>query len=86
MHNKQTFPKLANELEPIPEVCDHCIGAEILLPRADEMERDHVVAQSHDTYGNFMGEAHANLNIDSRMYQVESVGDEVKKLTSKIIA
>ena len=31
--NKQMFPQLAEELELIPEVGDHYIGAEILLPR-----------------------------------------------------
>ena len=29
--NKQTFPQLAEELEPMPEVGDHYVGAEILL-------------------------------------------------------
>ena len=42
--NEQTFPLLAEELEPIPEVSDHFLGAEILLPRGDEMVRSHVVA------------------------------------------
>ena len=30
--NKQSFPQLAKELEPMPEVGDDYIGAEILLP------------------------------------------------------
>ena len=30
--NIQSFPQLAEELEPMPEVGDHYIGAEILLP------------------------------------------------------
>ena len=32
----------------MPEVGDHFIGAEILLPKGDEMLKDHVVAWSHD--------------------------------------
>ena len=32
----------------MPEVEDHYKGAEILLPRENEMARDHVVAQSHN--------------------------------------
>ena len=33
--NEQTFPQLAEELEPMPEVADHYTGAKILLPRGD---------------------------------------------------
>ena len=43
IQNKQTFPELEEELEPMPEVGDHYIGAEMLLPRGDEMTRGHVV-------------------------------------------
>ena len=46
MQNKQSFPQFAEELEPISEVGDHYIGAEILLPRRDQMARGHVVARS----------------------------------------
>ena len=35
--NEQTFPQLVEKLEPIPEVGDLYIGAEILLPRGDQM-------------------------------------------------
>ena len=31
--DNQSFSQLAEELEPMPEVGDHDIGAEILLPR-----------------------------------------------------
>ena len=30
--NKQTFPKLTDELKPTLEVDDHYVGAKILLP------------------------------------------------------
>ena len=39
----------------MPEVGDHNIGAEILLPRGDEMAKGHVVALSHYANGNVMG-------------------------------
>ena len=46
--NEQTFPQLAEELEPMPEVGNHYIGAEKLLPRVDQMARGHVVTRSRD--------------------------------------
>ena len=58
--NKQTFPQLAEELEPTPEVGDHYIGAEILLGRGDKMARGHVVMQIHDANENLMGRADTN--------------------------
>ena len=42
----------------MPEVCDHYIGAEILLLRGDKMARGHVVAQSCDASENVIGESH----------------------------
>ena len=42
--NEHMFPQLAEELEPMPEVGDHYIGAEILLVTEDIMARSHVVA------------------------------------------
>ena len=44
--NKQMICQLADELQPMPKVGDHYIGAEMLLPRGYKMARDHVVAQS----------------------------------------
>ena len=38
----------------MPEVGDNYIGAEILLPRGDEMERGYVVAQSCNANENAM--------------------------------
>ena len=66
------FPQ--EELELMSEMGDHHIGADILLPRGDQMARGHVVAQSHDANGNIMGRAHANPILDNRVYQVESAG------------
>ena len=53
--NEQLFPQLTEELEPMPEVGDYYIVVEILLPRGDQMARDHVVARSLDANGNVMG-------------------------------
>ena len=39
----------------MPEMGDHYIGAEILLPRGYEMARGHVAAWSHNASGNIMG-------------------------------
>ena len=84
--NEQTFPQLAEELEPMPEVGDHYIGAEILLPRGDQMARGHVVARSRDANGNVMGRSHTNPILDTRTYQVEFTGGEVTELTTNVIA
>ena len=84
--NEQMFLNLAEELEPMPEVGDHYIGAEILLSIEDEMVRGHVVVQHHDTSGNVMGRAHMNSILDTRMYQVEFVWGKVTELTTNINA
>ena len=63
--NKQTFPQLAEEPEPMLEVGDHYIEAEILHSREDKITRGNVVAQSHDANGNVMGRA-MNPILDTR--------------------
>ena len=70
-HNKQSFHQLAEELVPMPEVGDHYIGAEMLLPRGDETAEGCVVAHSHDASGNMMDIAHKNSIFDTRIHQVE---------------
>ena len=72
--NKQSFPQLAEELEPIPDVADQYIGAKILSPRGDQMARCHVLAQSYSTNRNVVGRAHANPILDIRLYLVEFSG------------
>ena len=84
--NKQSFPHLAKELEPMSEVEDHYIGAEILLPRGNHMARGHVVARSRDANGNVMGRYHTNSILDSRMYQVEFTWGKVTELIANVIA
>ena len=80
------FPQLAEKPELMPEVGDYDIGAEILLPRGDQMARGHVVARSRDTKGDVMGRSHINLILDTRTYQVEFAGGEVTELTTNVIA
>ena len=70
----------------MPEVGDHYIGAEILLPRGDQMARCHVVARSRDAKGNVMGRSHTNPILDTRMYQVQFAGGKVRVLTANAIA
>ena len=49
--NEQSFLQPAEELEPMPEVGDHYMGAEILLPRGNQMARGHKVVRSHKCDG-----------------------------------
>ena len=72
--NEQSFPQLAEDLEPMPEARDYYRGAEILLPRGDQMARGNVVARSKDANGNVMGRSHTNPILDTRTYQVEFTG------------
>ena len=44
--NEQSFPQLTEALKHTPEIKDHHIGADILMPGGDEIERGHVVACS----------------------------------------
>ena len=76
--NKQSFSQLVEELEPMPEVGDHYIGAEILLLREDQMARGHVVARSQHANGSVMGRSHANPVLDMRMHQVDFVGSSYR--------
>ena len=85
MQNKQTFPQRVKELDPMPEVGDHYLRAEILLPREDKMARGHVVAQSHDANGNLIGRDQKSPILDIRIYQVEIAGGKVTELTANNI-
>ena len=84
--NKQTFFQLTNELKPMLEVADHYIGADVLLPRGDQMTRSHEVVWSHDAIGNVIGRAYENPILDTRMYQIEFDGGEIAELMVNIIA
>ena len=84
--NEQSFPQLAEELEPMPEVGDYYIGAEILLPRGDQKARGNVVARSKYAKGNVMGRSQPKPILDTRMYQVEFTGGNVTESTANAIA
>ena len=72
--------------EPISEVGDFYIGAEILLPRGDQMVKGHVVARSIDDNGNMVGRYHTNPILDTRTYEVEFTGGKVTELIANFIA
>ena len=59
------------------EVEHHYIGAVILLPKGDDMERGHVVAPRQDDNGNVMDRAYMNPILNTRMYQIEFIGGKV---------
>ena len=69
----------------MPEVGDYYIGAEILLPIEDTMERGNVVACSCDASGNIMDRAQTDPILNTRMYQVEVAGDKVTELTTNVM-
>ena len=56
------------------KVGDLYIGAEILLPRGDEMALGHVVARSRDANGKMVGRSHTNPILDTNTYQIEFAG------------
>ena len=62
------FLQLEDEQEPTPEVENHCIGADILLPRGDKRARGHVVARIHNANGNYMNRTHRYPILDTKMY------------------
>ena len=71
MQNEQTFSQLAQEIEPMPEMGDNYIGAEIMLPRGVKMARGHEVVWSCNANGKVMDKAHENPIMDKRIYQAE---------------
>ena len=73
-------------LQPMPEVGDLYIGSQTLLPRGDQLARNHVMARSRDSNENVMGRSHTSPILVMRMYQVEFTGSEVTELTTNVIA
>ena len=64
----------------MPEVGDHYIRAEILLPRGDQMVRGNVAGRSIDVNGNVMASSHTNSVLDMMLYQVQFAGGKVTEL------
>ena len=69
----------------MPEVNNHYIGAEILLPRGNKMVKGLVVARSLDASGKY-GQSPYEPILDNGMCQVEFAGGVVKELTADVIA
>ena len=84
--NEQSFSQLSEELEPMPEVGEHYIGAKILLPRGDQLAKGHELARSHGANGNIMGRFHTSPVLVMRTYQVEFAGGKVAELIPNVIA
>ena len=55
-----------------------------MLPSGDQMVK--CLTQSYDANRNFMGRAHANLSLNTMMYQVEFALGKVTELTTHAIA
>ena len=64
---------------------DHYIGAEILLPREDEMARGCIVAWSHNANRNIIGRTYTNP-IFNGTYQVAFTVSNITELATNIIA
>ena len=54
----QTLLQLVGDLESMPEVRNHYLGAEILVPKEDNMVKGHVVVLSHHDNGKITSRAH----------------------------
>ena len=70
----------------MPEMADHILDANILLPRGNEMPWGHVVAWCHVANGNVMGRVNAKPILDTRMCQVEFSEGYVTEVTTKVVA
>ena len=66
------------ELELMPEVSDYYIGAEILLPRGDQMARGHVVTRKIDAKGNVMGRSHTTRSWIQGYIKLSSPGAKLQ--------
>ena len=84
LESNQTYPQIAEELKPMPDVDDQCIKAEVQLPREEEMARGKVVVCSPNTNGNIIARANANPIKDNWLYQVQFEGGKATELTIKV--
>ena len=70
----------------MPDVENHYIGVDILLPRGDPMVRCHVLTHSNDFNGNIVDRGHRNQILNTSMYEVEFAGGEDTELTTNIVS
>ena len=58
-------------LPPTPEVNNNYVGANVLLPRGNDMDQERVCKHAHDNGGNPIGRANEKPILDSREYVVD---------------
>ena len=83
--NEQSFFQLEEEHELTPGVAEQYTGAEILMPRWDQMARDHVVAWNDHAKKMFWLEP-IQILLDTNLYQVEFTAGDVTGLTTNFFA
>ena len=86
LQNAKMFPMLDKEPEVTPEWGDQYVNAEILLPRGDKMARGWVVHRKHDADGNTIGRSNQYPILDTCLYEVEFLGEEMTELSANIIS
>ena len=74
------------EEEPTPISFDNYIGAEVTLPRGDEMVSGTVKSRVKDHEGDPIGIANQNPILDTRVYEVEFTNGGRVELGANIIA
>ena len=74
------------EDEPTPITYDTCIGAEVVLPKRNDMVSGTVKSRVKDLEGQLIGKADKNLILDTRVYNVAFPDDEVAELGANIIS
>ena len=72
--------------EPTPITYDTCIGAEVVLPKGNDMVSGTVKSRVKDFEGQPIGEADKNPILDTWVYKVEFSDGENAELGANIIA
>ena len=69
-----------------PESLDKYLGATLLLPHGDGMQRARVLRQQQDPLGKPVGKRHTNPIFDTRMYEVKFPDGSTDVMTTNLIA
>ena len=69
-----------------PESLDEYLGATLLLPHGDGVQRARVLRRQQDPLGKPVGKRHSNPIFDSRMYEVEFPDGSTDVMTTNLIA
>ena len=75
-----------DEEEPISELADNYIGAEVLLPIGDKMVSGSVRRRKRDREGSVFGKANINPILDTRVYEVEFPDGSMSEFSANVIA